>query len=168
MQKHQQAKTIDNGKRQAPATKWGKIRKQNEARIVGVMGGEGGGGTGVRRGRGRRPHAHNQTGSHGQPLQFAYAWVAGRYKEWRDTCGRRGGTAVADRLPTGGVQVCPARPSAHDFTVFRPLLINFRPSGICKVTKSGKHTQHNHTERNKHSIINDNKSYIIRKVSIFF
>jgi len=69
MQKHQQAKTIDNGKRQAPATKWGKIRKQNEARIVG-----GGKDEGVARPpRGRRPHAHNQTGSHGQPVQFAYA-----------------------------------------------------------------------------------------------
>jgi len=67
----------------------------------------------------------------------------------------KGGGGLGVRLPSGGVQVCPARPSAHDFTVFRPLLINFRPSGICKVTESGKHTQERCTEKITYEIFGD-------------
>jgi len=173
MQKHQQAKTIDNGKRQASATKWGKIRKQNEARSVG--GGKAPRTIGVGRGGGVgglaiRPQSNWVTWPasaicicmSGRKIQRAVrymyiymrcgqdrdreteGWKVGRQRGW-ERGKERGGSG--DRLPTGGVQVCPARPSAHDFTVFRPLLINFRPSGICKVTRSGKHTQHLCTEQ---------------------
>jgi len=82
----------------------------------------------------------------GRKIQRAVRYICGRIGIGKGLGkGKERGLGV--RLPSGGVQVCPARPSAHDFTVFRPLLINFRPSGICKVTKSGKHTQERCTEK---------------------
>lgn len=121
MQKHQQAKTIDNGKTAGSNKKMGKIRKQNEARIVGVAG--------LGFARGRRLHAHNQTGSHGQPVQFAYAWVAGRYKERADIRGRAGaGAGTGAGAGSRGRQVAYWRCASVSCTSFGTWLYSFSTS----------------------------------------
>lgn len=126
------------GKRQAPTKKWGKYANKTRHELWGWQA------WGLLGGGGYTPtiklgHMASQCNLH------MHEWQEDTKSGQIYAAGRGQGQGLGQeqdhgggRLPTGGVQVCPARPSAHDFTVFRPLLINFRPSGICKVTKKRK------------------------------